>query len=414
MATVFIKPNTKKAHYGRVAGLSAVEPPVWLMLLSQTVPDGMVVDMEAEGLDPEGLVARLNPLKINRAVILATGSHPSAHIQQAEAAQELKRILTKACAVPVEVYDHLPFDPVTAGAIDWSRVPLERYRAHNWHTWGFKDRSYGATFASTSCPFTCDFCCVRDFYGSGYKQREPGLVAADIKALAGRGIVHIKMMDELFAIDNPGVRAVCDELAASGLAEKINIWAYARIDTVNRDLLKKMRLAGVRWLAYGIESGNEQIRAGVTKGKFSNDRIREVVAMTKASGIHVVGNFMFGFWDDDMTTMRETLDFAKELSCEYANFYCMSVYKGSRLYHDMKARGVDLPATGTEYAQMSPEFKPVPTARLSGREVLKFRDEAFREYFTDKTYLAMMDRTFGAGVVDEIRAMTAIDIRTRS
>ena len=413
MATVFIKPNTKKAHYGNVAGLSAIEPPVWLMLFAQTVPDGVVVDMEAEGLDHEGLLARLRPMKISRVVVLATGSHPSAHIQQAEAAQALKPLLTDAFSVPVEVYDHLPFDPVAAGAIDWSRVSVERYRAHNWHSWGSKDRSYGATFASISCPFSCDFCCVKDFYGCGYAQRKPGLVVADIRALVARGVTHIKMMDELFAMDNPGVRAVCDELAASGLAGKINIWAYARIDTVNAQLLKKMRSAGVRWLAYGIESGNEQVRSGVTKGKFTNDRIREVIAMTKDADIHVVGNFMFGFWDDDMSTMRQTLDFAKELACEYANFYCMSVYKGSKFYDEMRTRGVDLPVTGEEYAQMSPKFKPVPTAKFSGREVLKFRDAAFMEYFTDKTYLAMMEQTFGAEAADEIRAMTAINVRER-
>ena len=135
--------------------------------------------------------------------------------------------------------------------------------------------------------------------------------------------------------------------------------------------------------------------------------------MTKDADIHVVGNFMFGFWDDDISTMRQTLDFAKELACEYANFYCMSVYKGSRLYDEMRTRGVDLPVTGEEYAQMSPKFKPVPTAKLSGREVLKFRDAAFMEYFTDKAYLAMMQQTFGAEAADEILAMTAINVRER-
>ena len=218
-------------------------------------------------------------------------------------------------------------------------------------------------------------------------------------------------MDELFAIDNPGVHAVCDGLAASGLAQGLNIWAYARIDTVTPLLLRKMRAAGICWLAYGIESGNEAIRAGVDKGKFTNARIRDVVAMTRDAGIHVIGNFMFGFWDDDKGTMRQTLDFAKELGCEYANFYCVTTYPGSRFYDEMKARGVDLPGAGEEYAQMSPRFKPVPSAHLSGREILAFRDAAFMEYFTDAKYLDMMARSFGAGTVAGIRAMTEVKIR---
>ena len=136
--------------------------------------------------------------------------------------------------------------------------------------------------------------------------------------------------------------------------------------------------------------------------------------MTHDADIHVVGNFMFGFWDDDMNTMRATLDFAKELACEYANFYCMSVYNGSKFYDEMRARGVELPVTGEEYAQMSPKFKPVSTEKLSGREVLAFRDAAFVEYFTDKKYLAMMEHSFGREVVEEIRSMAAINIREGS
>ena len=411
MLTAFIKPNTKMAQYGNVAALSAVEPPVWLLLFAQGEPGSVVIDMEAEGLGHAGLIERLALLKAGRAVVLATGSHPSAHVQQAEAAQAICKAVGNGLGITAEIHDRLPFDPLEAGPLDLARLRLEKYRAHNWHAWGRDDLRYGATFSSVSCPFQCDFCCVKDFYGSGYRQRDPAAVLADVRAFAGSGVTNIKMMDELFAIDNPGVRAVCDGLAVSGLGEKINIWAYARIDTVTPGLLGRMRGAGIRWLAYGIESGNEAIRAGAGKGMFTNAHIRDVVAMTRDAGIHVVGNFMFGFWDDDMDTMRQTLDFAKELACEYANFYCVTAYPGSRLYDEMKARGVDLPVTGAEYAQMSPRFKPVPSARLSGQEILAFRDAAFMEYFTDVKYLDMMAGAFGPGVVADIRAMTGIRIR---
>ena len=133
--------------------------------------------------------------------------------------------------------------------------------------------------------------------------------------------------------------------------------------------------------------------------------------MTKDADISIVGNYMFGFWDDNLKTMRETLDFAKELNCEYANLYCVTVYKGSKLYDDMKARGVDLPERGDEFAQMSPAFKPVPTRHLSGQDVLKFRDAAFNEYFGGERYLSMMRIRCGQSVVEEIRAMLAINIR---
>ncbi len=411
MSVVLIKPNAKKKHYGNVADLSAIEPPVWLALYANTIPGSRLVDMEAEDLGPEDIVPRLKELSAERAVILATGSHPSAHIQQTEAAERLKTVLAGSLEVPVEVYSQLPFKPVEAGSIDWDLLPVKKYRAHNWHSWGRPDRSYGATFSSVSCPFSCEFCCIKDFYRSGYAQREPRLVLDDIRALVDRQITNFKMMDELFAIDNKGTHAVLDLLTASGIGQMVNIWAYARIDTVSAGFLKKMRGAGVRWLAYGIESGNEEIRRGVMKGNFSNQKIRDVVEMTKDAGIHVVGNYMLGFWDDTLQTMRETMDFARELNCEYANIYCVTVYPGSTLYEEMRSRGVDLPSSGVEFAQMSPHFKPVPTRQVKACDVLRFRDEAFHEYYSGTEYLTMMRHKFGAAVVEEIEKMLSIKLR---
>ncbi|MBF0121976.1 MAG: radical SAM protein [Candidatus Omnitrophica bacterium] len=413
MPTVLIKPNAKKKQYGKVVHLSAIEPPVWLALLAKRYPSSRIIDMEAENMDEGDLIKALSAIDVERCVILATGSHPSAHIQQTEAAEKVKAAVSSLGNVPVEIFDHLPFNPVEMGAIDWALLPLEKYRAHNWHAWGRKDKTYGATFASISCPFTCEFCCVKDFYKSSYQQRAPELVVEDIRSAVRRGVTNFKMMDELFAVDNKGVHAVCDLLAASGLGKEINIWAYARIDTVNALLLKKLRAAGVCWLAYGIESGNEEIRRSIVKGKFDNQKIRDVIQMTKDADINIVGNYMFGFWDDTQATMRETLDFAKELNCEYANLYCVTVYKGSKLYDDMKARGVDLPERGDEFAQMSPAFKPVPTKYLSGRDVLRLRDAAFNEYFGNEAYLSMMCARFGKPVVEEIRSMLSINIREK-
>jgi hypothetical protein len=416
MSVVLVKPNSKKKQYGRVVHLSAIEPPVWLALYANKFPGASVIDMEAEDLSADELPSRLAAAGAKKVVVFATGSHPSAHIQQTEAAEELKARIRGSHGlggIPIEIHSHLPYDPNAMGAVNWDLLPVERYRAHNWHAWGRGDRSYGATFSSISFPFQCEFCCVRDFYHSDYAQRDPRLVVADIQALVARGVSNFKMMDELFALNNKVVNEVLALLAASGLGEKINIWAYARIDTVNAELLKKLKKAGVLWLAYGIESGDPEIRRGVDKGNFTNQKIADVIRMTKDAGISIVGNYMFGFWEDTRATMQETFDFARELNCEYSNFYCVTVYPGSALHDEMKARGVDLPRSGSEFAQMSPNFKPVPTRHLTGGQVLAFRDNAFEEYYAAPGYRAMMREKFGAEVVQEIADMLSVNLRDK-
>ena len=93
----------------------------------------------------------------------------------------------------------------------------------------------------------------------------------------------------------------CDELIARNYG--LNIWAYARVDTVKPHMLEKLRKAGIRWLALGIESGSEHVRDGAEKS-FSQAEIIEVVRQIQAAGISVIGNFIFGLPDDDERTMR--------------------------------------------------------------------------------------------------------------
>ena len=44
---------------------------------------------------------------------------------------------------------------------------------------------------------------------------------------------------------------------------------------------------------------------------------------------------------------------------------------------------------------------------LPAGEVLRFRDQAFTEYFTSPSYLEMIQKKFGAGTVAEIKEMTS-------
>lgn len=412
MKTLLIKPNTKKEQYGNVAHLSAVEMPLWLLLMANCYVDPIIIDAEAEGFSRETLVSKVKHYAPTTVVILATGSHPSAHIQQKSEADRLAmEIKYSGFKGKVEVYDELIYDPITIGMPDWDLInDYTKYRAHNWHCWGNKERSpYASVFSSVSCPFSCEFCCIKSFYGSEYKVRPIEDLAQDLHILYEKGVTNFKMMDELFVVNKKRIQDMSYEMQDIG--SKINIWAYARIDTVDEVTLNALRKIGITWLAYGIESGNDEIRRKINKGdKLTKQKIRDVIQMTKDAGIATLGNYMFGFWDDTKATMEETLAFAKELNCEYANFYCTVAYPGSELYEDMKKKGVELPINFGDYSQMSSSFKPLPTSTVSAKDVLTIRDEAFNEYFTNSSYLKSVERKFGSSVLTDIKDMLKIKV----
>jgi len=414
MSTLLVKPCAKCQQYGATERLSAIEPPLWLAIMANRYEDPLIWDMEAETVASNSMSRRMfYQTDADLVVILATGSHPSAHIQQQDAMKVVQG-MAEACGKRVEIHDRLNFDPIETGQPRWDLLKMANYRAHNWHCWGFGDRNnYGAVYTSVSCPFNCDFCAIKPFYHTPYKKRPIVEFLKDIhKQYSDYGIRNYKILDELFGMSNNYTTDLCQELAMS-IGNDINLWGYARIDTVTPEALRLMRNAGVRWLAYGIESGNDAIRQEMNKGRFNRQKIKDVVQMTKDADINVLGNYMFGFWEDTMDTMQETLDFAIELNCEFANFYCVTAYPNTKLYDMMKDQGVTLPRRSVEYAQLSPEFRPMPTKTVPASKVLKFRDDAFLIYFKNSHYRNMMNAKFGKKVVQEIETMTRINIERK-
>ena len=294
----------------------------------------------------------------------------------------------------------------------WDLLPMSRYRAHNWQCFGASDtrRPYASIHTSLGCPYRCTFCCINAPFGTNrYRMRGAKSVVAEIDDLHETyGVKTFKIIDEMFVLNERHVADICDELVSRGY--DLNIWAYARIDTVKPYMLRKMRQAGIRWLALGIESGSGHVRDGADKS-FGQSDIIDVVREIQGAGINVIGNFIFGLPDDDEATMRQTLDLATQLNCEFANFYCAMAYPGSRLYMMAVEKGWDLPRTWSGFSQHSYDCLPLHTEKLSAAQVLRFRDNAFDRYFTNQRYLDMVTEKFGADTRSHIERMTGHKLR---
>src|SRR6185369_6266487 len=53
----------------------------------------------------------------------------------------------------------------------WDLLPMERYRAHNWHCFGDLPRQgYASLYTSLGCPFKCSFCCIQAPFKAGERE----------------------------------------------------------------------------------------------------------------------------------------------------------------------------------------------------------------------------------------------------
>jgi len=300
----------------------------------------------------------------------------------------------------------------------WDLLPMKKYRAHNWHCFGDVQRQPYASFYTTfGCPYHCSFCCIQAPFKSGekvlgwkesvnsYRFWSPDSVIAQIDKLVNEfGVRNIKIADEMFVLNPRHVLAICDAIIERGY--DLNIWAYARVDTVKDGMLEKLKRAGFNWLAFGIEAASEQVRDDVDKG-FAQKDVFDTIEKVRGNGINVIANYIFGLPEDNLDTMNATLELALELNCEFANFYTAMAYPGSHLYNLALKQGWPLPEAWTGYSQHAIDTLPLPTKYLPAGEVLRFRDRAFQSYFNNPHYLDMIARKFGADTVSEIRAMSA-------
>jgi radical SAM superfamily enzyme YgiQ (UPF0313 family) len=293
----------------------------------------------------------------------------------------------------------------------WDLLPMKKYRAHNWHCFGdIENRQpYAVIYTSLGCPFHCSFCCINALFGkNSIRYRRPDHVIEEIDFLVNNyDIKNIKIIDEMFAMKEARIINLCDMIIDRGY--DLNMWAYARVDTVSEKMLNKMKRAGINWVAYGFESGDKKVLQGVTKG-YKNRDVEFSVKLTRDAGQYIIGNFMFGLPDDDTGSMQQTLDLAIELNCEFVNFNCTMAYPGSDLYDRAIKMGLKLPETWEGYSQYGYETFPLATKYLTSQQVLRFRDHAFKVYFNNPNYLDSITRKFGAETARHIQEMAEHDL----
>lgn len=394
--------------------IKAISPKQPILLLGGHVSALPARTLREEAVDfvcqGEGAVTVDRLLAVLRATERpSAGPEPSATEADAEALSRVPglgwwRVGAVALNPPAPLIQDLDRD--LHGSV-WDLLPMDRYRAHNWQCFDDLSRRqpYASIHTSLGCPFKCSFCCINTPFGSQrYRMRSADAVAQDIAHLYETyGVRTFKIVDEMFVLNERHVGDICDRLIALGLPD-MNLWAYARIDTVKPHLLAKLRLAGFRWLALGIESGSDHVRDGAQKSMADDDIIAVVRAIQDAD-IAVIGNYIFGLPDEDMDSLRATMALAKRINCDFANFYVAMAYPGSLLFARAQAEGWPLPDSWGGYAQHAYDCQPLSNGRIEAAEVLRFRDDAFHAYFSDPAYLDGLAARFGPMARAHVEAM---------
>ena len=312
--------------------------------------------------------------------------------------------------------------------LPYKEKPLDLYRAPMWHAeYDQEKRSpYAAIQTSLGCQFGCEFCMINilnrndeEEIGvagnySAMRYWSPEFIIKEFDKLVELGVHTVKITDELFLLNRKYYVPLCEMLRDRGYGGKLRMWAYSRVDTVKRpELLKLIRSAGIKWLALGIESGDKNVRLEVSKGKFEDVDINQVIEQVHNADIEVMANYIFGLPGDTQESMQKTLELSKELCTFGWNAYAAMALPGSQLYKNAIMNGTPLPDTYEGYSFHGYDTLPLPTDALTGAKVLAFRDKAFDEYHSYPPFQDRVKAKFGQIAVDNINEMLKVKLRRK-
>jgi radical SAM superfamily enzyme YgiQ (UPF0313 family) len=215
--------------------------------------------------------------------------------------------------------DALPFPA-------YALLPWKSYRPHPPHGIFMP---FGAVVTSRGCPYRCAYC-SKPVFGSKFRAQSPERVVAELEFLKKSfGVREVAFYDDSFTLDKKRVHAIAAKIIASKL--KISWTCETRVNLVDKELLRHMKQAGCYAIAYGIESASPEIIQVLHKDT-TIPQVAEAVRQTRDAGIQVVGYFMLGSPGETPETIRQTIDFAKKLKVDFAQFSVTTPFPGTELW----------------------------------------------------------------------------------
>jgi anaerobic magnesium-protoporphyrin IX monomethyl ester cyclase len=180
------------------------------------------------------------------------------------------------------------------------------------------------------CPFNCAFCCR--IFGRKVRHHSVERIIEEIGILVDDyGAREINLEADTVTLNKHFIFSLCNGIIQSGLSKKIIWTCESRVDTVNEDMLRKMKEAGCWQISYGVETGSQRLLNLVHKD-ISLEQIEKTFAMTKKIGITIRAFFMLGIPTETRQESLETISFAKKLDARWSQFTLFTPFPGTELY----------------------------------------------------------------------------------
>jgi len=185
---------------------------------------------------------------------------------------------------------------------------------------------------SRGCPYTCDFC-SRPIFGNEFRSRTASRIVDEIEEVISLGYERIWFADDCFTLIRQRLIEICDEIVKRKL--KIQWECLSRVDTLDPELIKRMKQAGCIRIFFGIESGDDSILSIMGKNTTAK-KATDAVRLCNAQDVKVGAFFILGYPGENDKTVLNTVKFASSLQLDYLSFTLPFPIPGTPLFEKLK------------------------------------------------------------------------------
>lgn len=208
---------------------------------------------------------------------------------------------------------------------------------------------------SRGCPNLCTFC-DRNIFGRKYRERSARNVYEEIKYLQDKYHVReIAFVDDTFLINKQRIYQLFELLNREG--RRLHWTCMARINNVTFEFLKFLRKSGCWNIAFGIESGDEEILRAIKKNISLGD-VSQVIDWCNTLKIKTKGFFIVGHPLETVETIDRTIRLACRLKLDAVVVTINTPIPGSQQYAEAAKYGTLDTTDWSKFNYWRPVFVP--------------------------------------------------------
>jgi radical SAM superfamily enzyme YgiQ (UPF0313 family) len=235
----------------------------------------------------------------------------------------------------------------------WDRLKLHRY--------------FNPTIQTMrGCPYNCEFCTVRVHWGSKYRYKPIEKVVQEVEFLKenfGRNTFFMVVDDDIAANKKRSKELFKALIPLNVQWMSQGSLAMAR----DEEFLELMTISGGTRIIIGFETLSEANLKNIGKNPANKlSEYTENIRKIQSYGIGVIGAFVFGFDDDDVTCFENTANFIIENHIALPQLFTLTPFPGTALAYRLEKEGRILTKDWKLYTGSTALFLPT---KMSTKEL---------------------------------------------